>query len=144
MKDLSKKVIEAIETYQVPGCVNDYQRENIVQNGPGVEWLEHVAGTMVFPTVGKFFLGMPVGFCRVGVFDEMPINIFTSMEQLNSVWKYDKFNIPCWKYLDKHGNTLVRGLSPRVNKPFLHIILGDNRAAIDCLEITNNDLKEMN
>jgi len=56
---------------------------------------------------------------------------------------YDNFNVPCWKHLDKHGNTLVRGLKPRLNMPFLHIYLGDVRDQVECLEITKEDIDNM-
>lgn len=145
MKDLSKKVIEAIERYQVPGCVNDYSEDNIVQDGVGVEWSEHVAGTSVTSPRGleRIYLGMPNGFFRLGK-AETPINIFSTWEQKEEKWKYDFLNVPCWKYLDKHGNTIVRGLSPRINAPFLHVILGNHIEKIDCHEITEDNLLGMN
>lgn len=144
MKDLSEKVIEAIEAYQVPGCVNDFSRENIVQNGVGVEWSEHVCGTSVTSVRGleHIYLGLPTPFARLGK-AKTPINIFTDWKQKEKVWAYDKFNVPCWKYLDEYGNTLVRGLSPRINSPFLHITLGDHRDKISCYELTEEDLKTM-
>lgn len=86
---------------------------------------------------------MPVPFSRLGK-DESPINIFESWEQKEDKWSYDKFNIPCWKYLDEHKNTLVRGLSPRINKTFLHVILGNHLEKINCYELTNEDILGMN
>lgn len=144
MKNLSEEVLKAIETYQVPGCVSDYSRESLIQNGVGVEWSEHVAGTSVTSLRGleRIYLGMPRPFSRLGK-AETPINIFVSMEEKDKVWKYDIFNVPCWKYLDEHGNTLVRGLSPRINNPFLHVILGDHINEIDCYELTDSDLNGM-
>jgi len=57
--------------------------------------------------------------------------------------EYDKFNVAVWKHLDGHGNTLVRGLMPRLNQPFVHIYEGDQRDKISCLEITQEDINEM-
>jgi hypothetical protein len=90
---------------------------------------------------------MPTGFNRLGKMQGKPeylkINIFESYAHLNSIWGYDKFNIPCWKYCDEDGNTIVRGLCPRRNEPFLHVILEDCRDKINCLEITKEDIERM-
>jgi len=103
---------------------------------------------MIFwTTIGKIFLGMPKGFDRMGLIDKMPLHIFESFETFKKEWNrpsingatssgYDEWNVPVWKFLDERGNTLVRGLSPRVNSPFLHLILEDCRDKISCLEVT--------
>jgi len=83
---------------------------------------------------------MPKGFDRCGVDEKLIIHIF---EKFDDGWGYNKFNIPVWKYKDDIGSTLVRGLSPRINAPFLHIFLEDCRDKIDCLEITDEDIAEM-
>ena len=74
----------------------------------------------------------------------MKPTIFKDYQEFNSDGgKYDKLNIPVWKHLDKHGNTLVRGLIPRRNEPFLHIFLENCISQIHCLEISNEDIKNM-
>ena len=135
-------ILEAIKTYQVPGSIG-FDENNFEQSGVGLEWSGHVAA--IWQTnVGLLFLGMPKGFNRAGFLENnMKICIFYNMQHHDSVWPYDKYNIPCWKYLDEHGNTIVRGLQPRLNNPFLHVILGDVRDKINCLEITNTDLDSM-
>jgi hypothetical protein len=144
-----KKIIEAIKEYQVPGAVGDFDENNFKQDGVGVEWSDHVPGTLILPTVGSIFLGMPFGFNRLGARherfeDNLKINIFTDFEQFKKRFNgYNKFNIPCWKYINNKGHVMVRGLSPRINRPFLHIILEDCLDKIDCLEITEKDIVEM-
>jgi hypothetical protein len=99
---------------------------------------------------------MPKGFNRLGPVDakDFRLWIYESWEaatehrgkapgDLTVTGPFDLFNVPVWKYLDEHGNTLVRGMCPRTNRPFLHIILGDHLDKIDCLEITDEDLKGM-
>ena len=97
---------------------------------------------------------MPKGFNRLGHENEMPLHIFESYDSFLKDWKritmlgtessgYDDWNVPVWKFLDEHGNTLVRGLSPRVNSPFLHVILGDCRDRIPCIKIPKKIQKEM-
>lgn len=48
-----------------------------------------------------------------------------------------------WKHLSKDGHTFVRGLMPRLNEPFLHIFLENCIDKIDCLEITQEDIDNM-
>lgn len=61
----------------------------------------------------------------------------------NVKWTYDKFNIPVWKHLNSNGHTIVRGIMPRINEIFIHIYLEDCIKKIDCLEITADDINEM-
>ncbi len=141
LRELSDELnqIKVVEHYQCPGCVcgSDFK---CFELGNGIECGKHVPGTLEYPIVGKFFLGLPKGFNRLGHVNEMRIQIFN---KFSNGWGYDKFNVPIWKYLDGQGNTIIRGLCPRINAPFLHIFLGDCRAKIDCLEITNEDLDSM-
>lgn len=130
----------AVETYQCPGCVcghdiSCYQNSKSI----GFECSKHVPGTTIFPTIGRIFLGMPKGFNRQGPYGDMVLCMFNDPKE----YGYDKFNIPCWKYLDEHGNTLVRGLRPRLNESFLHVIIGSHLDEINCLEITDKDREEM-
>lgn len=131
-----------IETYQCPGCCIGGDVE-CVETGHNLECSRHVPGT-IGGGIGIFFLGLPKGFCRLGVSvsENYKIHIFKNLE---SVWGkgYDKFNIAVWKHLDEHGNTLIRGLLPRINQPFIHIIIGDHVKKINCYEITKKDLTEM-
>jgi hypothetical protein len=128
-----------VETYQCPGCVcgSDFK---CFESGDGIECGKHIPGTMGYPTIGRFFLGLVTGFNRLGPVNDMRIKCY---ENPSDGWCFDKFNVPVWKYLDENGNTIIRGLSPRTNNPFLHIFLGDFINEIDCLEITKDDLDEM-
>lgn len=137
---MKEEIKKAVENYQCPGCVwgsdiscYEYCSEK------GVECQKHAAGTTISP-IGRVFLGMPKGFNRLGVCDETEISIF---EKFEDSWGYDKFNVPVWKYLDDNGNTLVRGLCPRVNYPFIHIFIGNVLSKIDCMEITRQDIDKM-
>jgi hypothetical protein len=135
---MEEKIKDAIEKYQCSGCVcgsdvSCYKPSETEACG------KHVVGTAV-TGIGKIFLGMPKGFNRLGPAETMAINIFKS---ISDGWKFDFLNIPVWKYLDSNGNTIVRGISPRINSPFLHVFLGDCMDNIDCAEITNDDLDGM-
>jgi len=79
----------------------------------------HCPGTSL-SGCGKILLGMPKGFNRLGLCGKTVINIFNIFP---NGWEYTELNVPVWKYLDDKGNTLVRGLCPRVNSPFIHIYL---------------------
>lgn len=129
----------AVETYQCPGCVCGHDITCYEKSEGSIACKKHVAGTIIFPAVGKFFLGLPKGFCRIGD-TKMVIEIFESFEKF---WGYDWLNVPVWKHLDEHGNTLIRGLMPRINEPFLHIFMGDMRDKIDCKKITQKELDKI-
>jgi len=92
------------------------------------------------PHVGLVFLGLPKGFCRLGDFEKTRISMFKSRAD---GWGYGKFNIPVWKHVDKLGNTLVRGICPRTNYPWIHIFLNSHGEMINCLEITDKDIRGM-
>jgi hypothetical protein len=68
----------------------------------------------------------------------MKPNIF---EKFEDGWGYNEFNYPAWKHLNENGHTIVRGLSPRINVPFIHIFLENCREKINCFEITETNYK---
>lgn len=135
MEDYIKK---AIETYQCPGCgcgsdISCYKK------GYYLECASHVVVTTI-SCIGRVLLGMPKGFDRLGHCDKTKITIFENFED---GWGYNMYNIPVWKYLDRNGNTLIRGISPRTNYPWIHIFIGNHTAKISCLEITQKNVDEM-
>ena len=133
---------EAIQIYQCPGCTNDpfpkcYKTEE-AERQQGCS--QHHAGTLL-SDIGAIFLGLPTGFNRLGPCKNTKVYIFESFEK---GWgEYNIFNVPVWQYLDEHGNTIVRGLSPRINNPWIHIYLGDMRSRISCIEISDEELENM-
>ena len=133
-----KKIIkDGIEEYQCPGCVSGcdiscFQKAEY-SDGCG----KHLAGTMG-TGIGKFFLGMPKGFNRLGD-TKLGIDIF----EVYTDDSYDMWNIPVWKFRNEFGHTLVRGMMPRRNEPFLHIYLEDCLDKINCLEISQDDINGM-
>ena len=133
------KLEAAIQNYQCSGCVNGPYPDCFVV-GQDHACVRHIPGTMMMPHIGCVFLGLPNGFNRLGKCEDMKINIFKS---LDGGWDYNKFNVPVWKRLDEHGNTLVRGISPRINKPWIHIFLEDVMDQVDCIEITREDIDSM-
>ena len=136
---MKAKIKNAIEKYQCPGCVCGLDITCFKENDIGIGCGKHVIGNMA-TGIGHFMLGMPIGFNRIGYEQNFKPFIYETFE--SSSWEYDKFNIPVWKYL--HENyTLVRGIMPRVNLTFIHIFLEDCRDKINCLEITNKDIDEM-
>ena len=136
---------EAIKEYQCPGCVcgcdltcGSYNEDNI-----GSGCIGHVVGTICSNNIGHIFLGLFRGFNRVGMIKKMPLTIFKSQDQQEKIFNYDIFNIPVWKNQNEAGRIFIRGLSPRINMPFLHIILEGNFEKIDCIEITKEQLDKM-
>lgn len=131
----------AIEEYQCSGCVSGCDVEECFEANPsgGIGCGRHHSGTLI-PSIGKIFLGMPKGFDRLGPHEKMKVQIF---QNLDEGWGFDKFNIPVWKYKNKIGHTLVRGIMPRRNEPFVHIFLEDCMDRIECQEITEDDINGM-
>ena len=137
---LSQEAEKAIREYQCSGCMSGpFEECYKTETGYGVGCREHYAGTFMIPQ-GKLFLGMPKGFNRLGHYEDMKVEVW---ENYDVDAKYDKFNVPVWKHLDKHGNTLVRGLRPRLNEPFVSVFLGNHMDKIDCREISLDELKAM-
>jgi len=135
---MEENIKNFIENYQCSGCVCGSDI-SCFEKSDGIECKKHIAGTLV-SGIGKILLGMPHGFNRLGQAENMKINGFKT---LSDGWGYNKFNIPVWKYLDEQNNTIVRGLSPRINAPFLHVFLTDCISKIDCYEITASDIDGM-
>lgn len=139
---MKTKIKKAIEEYQCSGCVSgcDISCFKPNDNG-GVGCGLHHAGTMIFPGIGNIYLGMPKGFNRLGEYTKMKPMVYETLE--SSEWEYNKWNIPVWKYLNEKSHTIVRGICPRTNNPFIHIFLEDCMKDINCLEITQDDVDGM-
>lgn len=139
---MEENVKNAIEEYQCSGCMNGGGISCFEQNKVGgIGCGKHRAGTIVSGGIGKIFLGMPKGFNRLGEYNDMKPIIWDKFKDSN--WEYNQFNRPVWKYLNESGHTIVRGLMPRRNEPFLHIYLENCMDKIDCLEITQEDIDKM-
>lgn len=130
----------AVEEYQCSGCVCGSDTGCYEGQEGSLSCGKHVAGTNIFPHVGRIFLGLPNGFNRFGSSDNLKMHVFQS---LSDGWGYDLFNIPVWKHLNSNGHTIVRGMSPRINDPWIHIFLGNYIGEIDCLEVTDSDIEGM-
>ena len=139
--DIKKWVSE----YQCPGCSCGNNPESGCFEQLGSICTKHVPGTMMFPG-GTIYLGMPTGFNRIGKIESSACRLFlfSSAEEFVSLWNgYDKFNVPVWKHLNEHGHTLVRGLSPRNNMPFLHVHLYDCMKDVNCMEVSQEMVDSM-
>ena len=131
---------EIIEKYQCYGCGGEgYAKCYNNTSMRDFACSDFVSITYVYPG-GKIFLGLPKGFKRLGPYSTMKINIFI---KFSDGWKYNKYNIPVWKYRDKNNNTIIRGISPRINMPFIHIFIEDCLDKIECIEITDKDIEGM-
>ena len=145
--EMTNEIKAAVEEYQCPGCLcgsgveGCYRKSTISGSGCG----KHTAGTHIMPG-GTIYLGMPIGFCRIGPIDQSvcPMLVFTTPEEFNEEWTgYDVFNIPVWKHLNENGHTLVRGLSPRNNMPFIHVHLYNCMDKVNCPEVTQEITQQM-
>jgi len=135
LNDVTKS---AVEEYQCSGCISGSNTTCYEKSDYGTGCGSHSAGTFI-SNIGKVFLGLPKGFNRVGKAADTKIRIFETYD--NST--YDMFNIPTWKYLNNSGHTIVRGIMPRRNEPFIHIFLTNCIEEIKCLEITEENINNM-
>lgn len=136
---MNEKLKFAIKEYQCSGCMCGHNLECFEENNQqGVGCGKHYAGTII-GGIGKIFLGIPKGFNRLGHQENLKPIIFDCFDENY----YNMFNVPVWKHLDEHGNTLVRGIMPRRNEPFIHIYVGNYLDKINCLEITKDDIDKM-
>ena len=139
---MNEKEEAAIKQYQCSGCVSGSFPHCYKKSINGISCDDHVPGTFS-PEIGTIFLGMPIGFNRIGPQKEIKINIYKTFKDLEQDWDYSKFNVPVWKYLNEAGHTIIRGISPRINAAFLHVVLENCIKAINCQEITGKDIAEM-
>ena len=138
---MEEKLKSAVEKYQCAGCISGHDTTCFVASEVGgLGCGKHYSGTII-STIGKIFLGLPKGFNRLGHNDSLFPRVFQTFG--SSEWKYGMFNVPVWKHLTKDGHTLVRGIMPRRNETFLHIFLENCLDKIDCLEITEDNIDQM-
>lgn len=136
---MNEKLKEAIKEYQCSGCVSGPPLKCFTTCEAGGKGCgSHIAGTLL-SGIGKIFLGLPKGFNRLGVQEGLIPKIFETIGEM----QYDHWNVPAWKFLNKEGHTLIRGIMPRRNEPFLHIFLEDCRDKIECREITQEEIDNM-
>lgn len=124
---------EFVEQYQCPGCINGdncFDQDNI-----GIGCKNYRAGTIIMG-LGKFVLGLPKGFCRLGKQDDLIPKIFKTIEEQDKIWKYDELNVPIWKHKTVKGHIIIRGYLPRLNAGFIHIIIEGDFNRIKAFEIT--------
>ncbi|MFW9899770.1 MAG: hypothetical protein ACFFDY_00605 [Candidatus Thorarchaeota archaeon] len=145
----SPKFNRAIAEYQCSGCICGNRPGNCARFKEDFGCSSQVAGTTA-SYIGRIFLGIPPLFARLGLYKEMRIWIFETWKDF--VYKmecvgekdYGILNVPVWKYKNKKGRILVKGLMPRINHPFLHIFLDEScYDKINCVIITEEDLKEL-
>jgi len=133
--------IEAIENYQCPGCVSGSNTKcGQFENKMGCN--RHCPGTAILG-VGHILLGMPRGFNKIRE-NKVRIYIFNTFDELSSSFENFNFlNMPIWKFKDKFNNTLIRIFMPRISTSCIAVVLEDCIDKIECFEITDNELKEI-
>lgn len=139
---MNSEIKNAIEKYQCAGCaqgfdITCYESSNNDHNNNKACGNHHPGTGILY--FGKINQGLPNGFNRLGQQDNMHIRIY----KVKQDYVFDKFNLPVWKHLTSEGHTIVRGLRPRLNEGFIYIFLENCIDKIDCLEITQRDIDEM-
>lgn len=136
---MNRNIEKAVTGYQCCGCVKGPAMTCYIKSDYGDGCGAHCPGTIA-GGIGTVMLGIDTkGFNRVGPLKGFLPQIFEKYSEL----QYDMYNVPIWKHLNEEGHTLVRGLAPRLNQPFLHIYLEDCRDRISCVEITKDQVAAM-
>ncbi len=131
-KKMKTKKIKFVKEYQCSGCVcgSDPKTCPSYQDDHGCA--SQVAGTSILGE-GTIFLGLPPLLARLGEYKRMRIYILSDWEEFKR-WMMEVGQTP-------EGHTIVKGLMPRLNYPFIHIFL-DKKCwdKIDCSELTDKDM----
>jgi hypothetical protein len=138
----NNEMLKLRKIYQCHGCLTGPKEGCFKTAKAGIGCDNHYPGTMV-SNEGTIFVGLPKGFNRLGDSRTIRVSIFESIEQQQSHWPYDKFNVPVWKYKNAAGDIIIRGLCPRINQGFIHVIVKGDFDSIGCLAITDQDIKGM-
>ena len=138
----NKTGLKLREIYQCHGCLTGPKEGCYKAAKAGIGCDSHYPGTMV-SNEGTIFVGLPKGFNRLGDSRTIKVSIFESIEQPQGHWPYDKFNVPVWKYKNAAGHIIIRGLCPRINQGFIHVIAKGDFGSIDCLAVTEQDIERM-
>ena len=124
VNDIETRQHKMIKEFQCPGCTlgsdTDCGAFRLGQDlGGGFQCDGHSAGTFMLGA-GKFALGLPKGFNRVGILpDGRSTNIRLYFEDALPRW--DRLNVPVWAM--KEGKyTFVRTYSPRINIGWIDVI----------------------
>lgn len=143
------------EKYLCAGCVNGTSPDSCKQykehpenkifrdKGPGC--IGHVCGTSILGLTG-LMLGFPKGFNLVPEgykFSQDGNHHTISYCFLITPRTFDYLNIPVWKHLDEHGNTIVKILSPRTCRILVDVILGNHMDQINCHELTREMMENI-
>lgn len=140
---MEDNIKNAVEEYQCPGCTRGHNIECFQKNQYGSGCGAHSAGTFI-TEIGRIYLGMPTGFNRTGDI-VCPVEIFPTLQAAKdeSSNVFGKFTVSVWKYLNKAGHTLVRVYCPRINTTLIMILLENCMDQIDAIEITEDDIENM-
>lgn len=120
MSDKTARQLKMIEEFQCPGCMHGsdtecgsfkLHEETIGYNNSQMfRCAGHVPGTSILGA-GKFCLGFPKGFDKVGEIGKPNIELYLKDEKPH--WNH--LNVPVWA-IDKGGFVFVRTFMPRINK----------------------------
>jgi len=134
--------LEAVKIYQCPGCGRGMDTQCYKNQLLHKGCITHCAGTIA-GSIGKIFLGLPKGFNCLSL-GKPTIQIYETLKDKDTRWgEYGVYDIPVWKYMDKHLNVLVKVYQPRVNHSIIHIFLDDCFDDIKAVyTITDKDMEE--
>lgn len=121
-------LIEMIEKFQCPGCVNGPSPETCPQYEADHQSCKgHVVGTLILG-VGHVALGLPKGFNRVTK-TENPHSHIRLFPKDSSHWGWDKLNVAVWA-LEQDGFLFVRTYCPRIDVTYVDVFEG--KTFMDC------------
>ncbi|MDD4972497.1 MAG: hypothetical protein PHT07_23955 [Paludibacter sp.] len=111
----------------------------------GVGCGRHHAGTYT-PDDEVIYPNLPKYFNNLGPYEDMKPLIFEDIRdwhKVNGGYGTHTEHVSIWKTLTKDNHTIIRGMIPSRNEPFLHIFLQNCIECIHCREIKQCDMDKM-
>lgn len=120
--------LQMIEEFQCPGCLSgkDTKCGNFkLIDDEGCFYCDSHSPATYTPSFGKFVLGLPKGFSRLGFYEKIPnmsyIRLWNDSRNPNLKKHWNKLNVPVWA-LVKDGYLFVRTYAPRNNWVWVDVV----------------------
>lgn len=128
----NKIQLEMVKEFQCPGCSCGIDPETCKRfdlaseswgfhSNSGFHYCKNWLPSTFFGGIGRVALGLPKGFCRIGVLDFEKVTCYVRLHESPKDIRYNKLNVAVWAMV-QDGYLFVRVFSPRINTTYVDII----------------------